>query len=271
MKSGVEETGIQKLEGQEILRLRLQSELVRRCKANPRYSLRAFARALQMDFSTLSKILHGRRKLGPQALRTLAGKLGLKPNEVQAILSPLACDQNSESEKENYLQLEEDRFEVISDWYHFAILELLRVKGFKADARWVSTCLGITVPEVRAALERLRRVGMLEIREGDGKWIDISTPKTTVVTPELTSAAQKKLQRQILEKSIEAIEEVPIALRDHTAMTLAIDPAKLMDAKERIKKFRRSLSKFLSRGSPCSEVYHLSLSLYPVTRTQERK
>jgi len=41
----------------------LTQELRRRKAVNHRYSLRAFARSLQMDPSTLSKILRGKREL----------------------------------------------------------------------------------------------------------------------------------------------------------------------------------------------------------------
>src|SRR5688500_6790024 len=103
-----------RVENQEVLRLYLQSELVRRCKENPRYSLRAFARSLQMDFSTLSKILQGHRKLGPKATSRLDQKLGLRPDEVRSLLSPFSGNQSAE--KDAYLQLANDTFEIISDW-----------------------------------------------------------------------------------------------------------------------------------------------------------
>lgn len=247
-------------ENHELIRLKLQGELIRRCKENPRYSMRAFARSLRMDFSTLSKILQGRRKLGVRAITRIGTKLGLSPIEVAALTST----------PDEYSQVANDEFEVISDWYHFAILELMRVKGFRSDTKWIAACLGITPLQAQAAKERLERIGMIKVQK-NGKWKDVSSPKTTVITPGMTSAAQQNLQRQILEKSIAALVEVPIAERDHTAVTFALDPAKLTAAKQLIKKFRRNLSKFLSRGSPCSEVYHLNVSLYPVTRIHERK
>lgn len=256
----------------ERLRLRLQAELVRRCQANPRYSLRAFARALEIDGSVLSKILAGKRTVGPRAARKLVARLSLSPGESAQLLDALAGLPSSAPDA--YRSLAADSFEIVSDWYHFAILELLRVEGFRPDIKWVARCLGISLAEAQAAVERLQRVGMLEIRDAKGKaprWIHVSAPQATVIAPGVTSAAHRKLQRQILEKSILALEEVPLELRSHTAMTMAIDPAKLDEARERIRKFRRSLSRFLSRGAPCTEVYHLGLCLYPVTHKPERK
>ncbi len=69
----------------EQFRLSLQSELVRRMRVNPKYSLRAFARFLEIDPSSLSQYLRGRRKFTEKQVETLALKLGLSPLEISSI------------------------------------------------------------------------------------------------------------------------------------------------------------------------------------------
>lgn len=64
-------------------RLFLQDELVRRCKKNPRFSLRAFARTLAIEPSALSKILHGKRALTPKMLLRIATQLGMSDAEIK--------------------------------------------------------------------------------------------------------------------------------------------------------------------------------------------
>lgn len=64
-------------------RLFLQDELVRRCKKNPRFSLRAFARTLAIEPSALSKILHGKRALTPKMLQRIATQLGMSDAEIK--------------------------------------------------------------------------------------------------------------------------------------------------------------------------------------------
>ena len=56
-----------------------------------------------------------------------------------------------------YQQLQMDTFRVISDWYHFGILELTYLKSFKSDPRWIAKALGIT--EIEAVLFRPRGGG----------------------------------------------------------------------------------------------------------------
>ncbi len=239
----------------------LQEELIRRARANPRYSMRSFARTLGMDPSTLTKVLNGKRVLGPRAIRKLSLRLGLSAEQLQRF-SPAGAQAEP-----GYQQLSLDVFRVISDWHHYALLELMRVDSFRSSSRWASRVLGISQVEVRSAIERLQRVGMVRV-DAEGNWIDLSDGKSTTVGNDFTAAAFRNLQRQILQKALVALEEVPLNLRDQTSMTFAIDTQKLPEAKVRITAFRRELATFLSRGERRDQVYHLGISLYPVTKTE---
>jgi uncharacterized protein (TIGR02147 family) len=255
-------------------RLFLQEELLRRCRANPSYSLRAFAKSLGTDFSSLSKILKGKRPLGPRAIRNLGKRLGLGPAELQRYLGGLKRSHNAITGSEttlieadtDYGQLALDSFQIISDWQHYAILELMRVDQFRSEEKWIARALGITVSEAHITLERLERVGLIE-KTAEG-WVDISGGKSTTVHNEFTATAFRSLQRQILERALVALEEVPMEKRDQSSMTMAIDTDRLPEAKEMIKDFRRKLAKFLSRGERRDQVYNLGISLYPVSKIE---
>lgn len=249
----------------------LQQELLQRCKANPRYSLRAFAQFLRLESSALSKILAGKRAISPAMFDRLAKRLALDPSEA-ARLRPArlrrrglleSAAQREDSVAPDYRELSLDLFQTISEWYHYAILELTRTKGFVSEPRWVARALGLTVSEVNIAVQRLQRLEMLRI-DSHGRWIDESGAVTNI-QDEFTSIALRKLQRQVLEKAMIALEEVPITQRDQTSMTMAIDSRRLPEAKTRIAKFRRELCAYLKSGSPYDRVYHLSVSLYPVS------
>lgn len=243
----------------------LRGELVQRCKKNPKYSLRAFAKALGMDPSTLAKILNGKRALGQKSIQALGKKIGLKPAEIASFLGGSSDD----SADAAYDRLNLDLFEIISDWHHHAILELMTIEGFEPNARWVARTLGISLSEVKEALDRLVRCQMLEI--SNGQWVERTSGRTTNIAPDLTSSAMRHLQKQFLKKSVEAVDEVPIAFRDHTSMTMAIDRKKLPMAKEKIKTFRRQLAKYLSRSGDRNDVYNLTISLYPLTLLERKE
>src|SRR4051794_29725601 len=67
-------------------RFLLQNELTRRCAKNPRYSLRAFAKALGMSHTVLSLVLSGKRPLSRKAALQVASALELAPAERQRLL-----------------------------------------------------------------------------------------------------------------------------------------------------------------------------------------
>lgn len=242
------------------LRAILQQEFVERCRKNQSYSLRAYAKSLGIEASPLSAILRGKRPIGSKTKKRLGLALGLSAEK----LSELSDNKINSNIKMQQITL--DSYALIADWYHYAILELIRVRSFKADIQYVSKTLGISATEAHIAVERLVRMGLLEINE-KGQWLDTTENGfATNIQMDVTTAAARKLQLQILEKAADALKEVAIELRDHTSMTMAINPEDLPAAKEKIKKFRRELCVFLERNKKPTQVYQLGIALYPVTK-----
>ena len=245
----------------------LQQQLVERCRQNPRYSLRAFAKHLHIEPSALSKILNGKRKITDEMLERLGERLGFGPKEIElfrANIPPKTVEDAYDIERE-FRQLTLDTFEMISNWYNYAILQLTATKQFVPSAKWVAKVLGISILEVNSAVDTLTRLKLLEISP-TGRWINRSGSVTTTGSP-YSAAALRKFQRQLLEKAIVALETIPIEKRDQTSTTMAIPKRLLPEARERIKKFRRSLAHYLQSHGPADEVYQLVVSLYPLTDT----
>ena len=57
------------------LRSILEKEFARRQQVNPRYSLRAFAKSVDLEHSTLSQLMRGRRRMTWKSIQAIAGKL----------------------------------------------------------------------------------------------------------------------------------------------------------------------------------------------------
>jgi transcriptional regulator with XRE-family HTH domain len=229
-------------------RVRLQEELSRRMRVNERYSVRAFANSLKLDSSTVSKILAGKRLVSDIKMKEICEKLGIgMPGEGKS--------------DSDFAVLDLDSFAVISDWYHFAILDLTLLKAFKNDENWIARKLSIKPFEAVQAITRLKRLGMLvekngKLKKAEGFYTNYSEGTT--------SAALKEYQRQVIQKALHAVDNCPQEQKDITSMTIAADSRKINEAKEKIKKFRRELCDFLEAGEGDS-VFHLALQLYPVT------
>jgi transcriptional regulator with XRE-family HTH domain len=128
-------------------RLFLQAELGRRCAGNTQYSLRAFAKYLAIDHATLSQLLRGKRPLTPRTILKLGTRLGLERAAIDLYVAHEAFwgrEPGLEATLNEVQELANDTVNVISDWYHYAILELTRLQDFKPDSRWIARALGIT-------------------------------------------------------------------------------------------------------------------------------
>ncbi|MGK5081763.1 DUF4423 domain-containing protein [Bdellovibrionota bacterium FG-1] len=253
-------------------RLLLQRELERRCKANPRYSLRAFAKALELSPTILSLVLSGKRPLSRQAAHRIADRLSLRSDECLALLDwantkplrrALAPPPSSSPLNETSVyQMSLDSFALISDWYHYAILSLLEIPGAQFEASWIARHLGISHIEATAAMERLQRMEIVD--QVDGRWKQATAPIR--IGNNVPTAATKKFQKQLMLKAIESIENEPEENRDFSSMTFAIDPAQIPYAREEIRKFRRTLAQDLeARGSP-KRVYQFTVQIFPVSQ-----
>lgn len=236
----------------------LQEELLKRIKNNPRYSLRSFAQALGMNSGSLSRIISGKVKPSKRTLILISERLGVSPDRLSR------PDPGKSAQTRAHRTLQADLFKAIADWYHYAILELTSLKGFKPDHRWIAMRLGISVTEVNVAVERLIRLQFLEIQT-DGKWVDRSGDVTTVGN-EFTTAAFRKLQHQVLEMGQKALDQVPFELRDQTSIMFAVDAKRIPEIKTKIKAFRRELARHSEEAENKTELYQLGIAFYPLTK-----
>ncbi len=241
----------------------LKDNLVARCRTNSAYSLRSFAKFLEIEPSFLSKMLNGKRSITQKTIVKIGKKLSLGPNEIKSFMG---AQEDSDSTFHN---LSLDHFKMISDWYHYAILELTELKSFESDPTWMAKKLGIQKIEVQVAVERLIRLNMLG-RNSHGELKNISGRNTTVGSP-YTTEAFRKLQKQILLQAVDALEMIPMLERDQSSITMAADSRLIKETKKRIKNFRRELCDFLQTHSKRKDhVYQLAISFFPATKNIQK-
>lgn len=248
----------------------LREELETRCERNPRYSLRAFSRDLGISSSRLSEVLAGRYGLSREAAQSIGKKLDWNENEI-ALFCDLVDSEHARAKKKRteakqrlqvdanpYQQLTLDSFQVISDWYHYAILELTLIRDFKSDPKWIARRLGISDHIVIAAIDRLKRLDLLVEEEGKLR----ATDGFTATPSGIPSDALKKFHRQLLEKALSSIYLQTVEERDLSHLILAIDRNQLKEAKEEIKTFRRSFDAKFGKAKTKDEVYCLGVTFF---------
>ncbi len=219
-----------------------------------------------MDASSLSQIISGKRTVSVKFISNVCDRLSVNPALREEFLSAVkarkATAANSPAIRdEDFLLIAEDTFAYISNWYYPAILELTFTESFENDPRWIARTLSLTVSEVKIAIERLLRLGLL--KEEDRRLVKTNKHLTNFAGT--TTSATKELQRQVLQKALEAIDACEPSEKDITSMTMAIDEEKIPEAREKIKKFRRELCAFLESGSQ-KRVFNLGIQLYPLSK-----
>lgn len=261
---------------------KLKSELAGRCERNPRYSIRAFAKALNVDVGALSRILSGKQIPSFKLAQTLLAALNLEAEELDQFmdsvaetqkgrnlerLSPLVRKYKTKLTDAKPSDLSIDLYRILADWYHVAILELTFTDEFQPNPRYIAKELGITVTEASLAVGRLESFGLLKIE--DGIYSKTNAALSTA-DKHLSTPALRKNQKQFLDKAIHSLENDPIQERSITSMTMAIDPEKLPIAKQMIREFNQSLCKFLESGKR-KRVYNMEIALYPLqVKTQPK-
>jgi len=114
-------------------------------------------------------------------IRRLGERLALDSSIVDAfILREKPLSEPTRSSQGEIRQLAHDTVSLISNIYHYTILELIRLPEFKPDSRWIARVLNLQVDEVNLALARLLRLGLLEMVAVD-KWVDKSGVKVTTL------------------------------------------------------------------------------------------
>lgn len=243
----------------------LQNLLTEKIEKNSQYSLRAFARLVEVSPAVLSRIISGKRKLTFNLAVRIADALHLGPIEKETLYSFFTNLNESEksAQDQHEKELSIDCYNAMKEWYHYGITQLLFVKNFSDDPKWIAKMLSITELEAKLAIERLLRLEILD-RDENGKLYKTTAHLSTTI--DIATAGIRHFQKQILEKSILSLENDELLEKDITSITIAINEERIAEAKTEIKKFRKKMSEFLTTGEK-SRVYNLGIHLIPLSKS----
>ena len=227
----------------------IKNEYERRSQTHRSYSLRAFARDLKIGPTHLNEVLSGKKGLSRVTAAQIASKLGLSEAEIDSFCDLVDSKHARAKVKREAASLRVknaahgtpihtlriDAFHLISDWYHFAILQLIDVKGFRNDSTWIADRLGIFPSQAATALERLKRMDLVIEKAGR-----LRSVKAFVSTPDVSSVAIRENHRQIRAKALLALESQTIDERDFSSVQMPINSGDFSRAKKRLRDFRRN-------------------------------
>jgi uncharacterized protein (TIGR02147 family) len=244
----------------------LKDEFNSRVRKNPRYSLRSFAQFLKIHPAELSQIFSGKRNLSLTSAKKVSQSLGLSNDENQQLFLLLQKDRGqllgidlNFQEDLSTPNLEIDKFSEISEWYHFAILNLVDTIDFQWNSRHISKRLGITPGQAATAMSDLSRLGLVHFTGPASK------KKTVVVSSALPSSVIKKYHHQMLEQAQQALDEIAIDRREFQSIGIVASIKDLPSMKKDIDTFTNKIIQKYHK-SKATEVYQLQICLFPLTK-----
>ena len=243
-----------------------------RQKANPQYSLRAFARDIGVHHGTLGQVLKGTRPLPIKVANSVVNKLKLSPKEKTLFMESLmrkklSIDSIKIDEHEERFMLDESFYKVLAEWEHVAILELFNLHGFEGSLEEITTRLNLSKNRAEVALNNLIICGLL-IMDDEGK-MNLAHPELRS-TEDIKSQALRDSHIETMQMGIEKIESVEVELRDFSSMTVALSLDKLPEAKTIIREFRMKMGALLKDSEIKTDVFQLAIQFFPLTEVTKK-
>ena len=251
---------------------KIKENLSLRQRQNPHYSLRAFARDLEIHPSTLSQVIHGKRALPLKLAKNVATRLALGSKEKTLFMESFfraktSIDDIKISPLDERFMLDDSYSKVIAEWEHYAVLELFEIKDFEACIPHITQYLRITENRADVVLNNLITCGLLKL--DDNGVLQKAHPDIRT-TEDITSQALKDSHKETLRMGLDKLEEIEVEFRDFSSSTLAIDLNKLPEAKTIIREFRHKMAALLRDGEK-TDVYELAIQFFPLTKTTKQK
>jgi len=238
---------------------------------NAAYSLRAFARDLKIQPSHLSEMLTQKKGLSLLVARRIATRLRMNREDRtefldlvesqdarSAVVRQRAQARVSRHDAHSRQELDRMAFEIIKDWHHFALRAYIAAQGKNFSLNGAARYFKLPVGTLSEALERLKILGLVT-----GKKFLRSNEKVTFAPRGIPLHAKRLHHLQLLERAQHAYLEQSFETRDYMTSILAIDPTKLDEAKQLIKKFHADMNQVLVPSSvKLEEVYCFATQLY---------
>jgi uncharacterized protein (TIGR02147 family) len=235
---------------------------------NPRFTLRAMAKKMELSSGALSEILSGKRVVASKLAQKICSKLDIDLHEKSRIFYEPELAKDREKNKigsEEIYQLSQDQFAMLSQWPHFALLSLLNTKGCQHNVDWMAERLGLSKKTLGEVLARLLRLDLVRYDQ-HGKLL--RTKKSLKTTDDLVSYSVRKSHLGDMELAKSLLDKVGVQHRDYTSISIPTDLKTLNKAKTLIRKFQDEMMNLLWTAE-ADQVYKMSVYLYPLTTLKE--
>jgi uncharacterized protein (TIGR02147 family) len=243
------------------------------------FSLRTFARKAKFPSHThLQYVMDGKRNLSQKTLVKLILALELATDQARFFQSLVFFNQAKSSEEKTFHHtrlLEEDprrtlkslegaQFQLFGQWYHSAILEMVSLKDFHGQAKWIASHLvpSITPAQAEESLRLLLEAGFL--RRSINGFVPMDPAITT--GDEVLSQLVRSYHLEMMRLATRAMDDLPAEDRDISAVCFAIKAGDFSKVKRQIQQMRKQLRSFAAAPGEGNKVIQINMQLFPLSR-----
>jgi uncharacterized protein (TIGR02147 family) len=160
--------------------------------------------------------------------------------------------------------LDPSRYEILTDWCHIVIKQMIRDGMGRADVETFRRRLKGKVSDERIlrALANLQNHGLIRFDQTERVY---RVKKSSFATaPDIPSEAVRKYHREMLVRAAEAIDEEPVDQREFATATFTFDRKNMNEVKNLIRQFRDRLEKLYATNKT-DDVFQLNLQFFAHT------
>jgi uncharacterized protein (TIGR02147 family) len=249
---------------------------------NPRWSYGAWARRLDLSgTASLTMIINGQRNPGKEITQKLLNYFEFSKKESDYFIDLIRLEKvkddtrlsvllmeklNRQSPYSKFVKVNNSQLRVISKWYYYAIREMVHLKEFREDSKWIAEKLLFEVSprDVKKAIDEMIELELLK-RDADGKVVySVGSIDTE---SDVANEYLKRFHEEMISHGRSSIRKVPVQNRSINGMTLTINQKDVPKAKELIAKFQDQLCKLMEAKNGDS-TYQLNVQFFPLTKDE---
>lgn len=251
----------------------INHEFKKRCARRPAYSLRAFARDLDVGVSSLSEFLSAKSGLSLQMADHISNKLNLneehKEHFKNLIIAKYARSIKMRKEAKTKVlslsrsdssKISEAQFRLISDWYYLAMLDYIELKNGNIEIDQAAADLGLNRQIVNKTLRILQEQKLVRKNQSQFEVLkDVS-----LTNENIPSDAVKLFHSQILDKARNALFEQSLDEREFGAVIFNLNKSDLIEFKDDLRKMYIELAAKFNAKENKDSIYCLSVQLHKI-------
>lgn len=244
------------------------------------FTWRDFAKSASYSSPVFLKLVcDGKSNLSDVGVERVAAAMGLVGLDLSYFRLLVAFDQEKDSAakkriyaemrklaKENSVALVgEDQYDYYDSWVNPVLREVAPMMPGATPAKLADKFLfDVGTAQVKKSLNILQKTSLLQ-KNDDGNFVQGNKAISTG-SLEAASLAIRDMHRQMGELAVKSLDEVPVAERDISGMTLGISEAAFEKISKEIADFRRRINAIVLEDSNEDRVYRLNVQLFPLTK-----